>query len=57
VDLHVVVRGDLPVREGHRIAHEVEDKILERVNKVSAVMVHIEPEEELLRPTGNSRGR
>jgi divalent metal cation (Fe/Co/Zn/Cd) transporter len=49
VDLHVVMRGDLTVREGHRIAHEVENRVLERVNRVSAVMVHIEPEEELLR--------
>ncbi len=49
VDLHVVVRGDLTVREGHRIAHEVENKVLAKVHKVSAVMVHIEPEEELLR--------
>jgi cation diffusion facilitator family transporter len=49
VDLHVVTRGDLPVREGHRIAHEVENSVRERVNRVSAVMVHIEPEEELLR--------
>jgi cation diffusion facilitator family transporter len=48
VDLHVVVQGDLTVREGHRIAHEVEDRVLERVRKISAVMVHIEPEEELL---------
>jgi cation diffusion facilitator family transporter len=49
VDLHVVMRGDLTVREGHRIAHEVENRVLERVNRVSAVMVHVEPEEELLR--------
>ena len=49
VDLHVVVRGDLTVREGHSIAHDVENKVLSRVHKVSAVMVHIEPEEELLR--------
>jgi cation diffusion facilitator family transporter len=49
VDLHVVVRGDLTVREGHRIAHDVENRVLDRVGKVSAVMVHIEPEEELLR--------
>jgi cation diffusion facilitator family transporter len=49
VDLHVVTRGDLSVREGHRIAHEVENTVLEGVSRVSAVMVHIEPEEELLR--------
>jgi cation diffusion facilitator family transporter len=54
VDLHVVVRGDLTVREGHRIAHEVEDRVLDRVGKVSEVMVHIEPEEELLRNAENT---
>jgi cation diffusion facilitator family transporter len=54
VDLHVVVRGDLTVREGHSIAHQVENRVLERVSPVSAVMVHIEPEEELL---ANKRGR
>jgi cation diffusion facilitator family transporter len=54
VDLHVVVRGDLTVREGHRIAHEVEDRVLDRVGKVSEVMVHIEPEEELLGEAENT---
>ena len=52
VDLHVVVSGDLSVREGHRIAHEVEDRILDRVSQVSAVIVHIEPEEELTHTPG-----
>jgi cation diffusion facilitator family transporter len=51
VDLHVVVRGDLTVREGHHIAHDVEDRVLDRVGRVAAVMVHIEPEEELLSKT------
>lgn len=48
VDLHVVVSGDLTVREGHSIAHQVENRVLDRVPQVAAVMVHIEPEEELL---------
>jgi cation diffusion facilitator family transporter len=48
VDLHVVVRGDLTVRQGHSIAHAVEDQVLDNVEKVAEVMVHIEPEEELL---------
>jgi cation diffusion facilitator family transporter len=48
VDIHVVVRGDLTVREGHRIAHAVADQVRENVDKIAEVLVHIEPEEELL---------
>jgi cation diffusion facilitator family transporter len=51
VDLHVVVRGDLTVRTGHTISHEVEDRVLAKVDRVANVLVHIEPEEELLQPT------
>lgn len=50
VDLHVVVRGDLTVREGHRIAHQVEDSVLQQTPRIAEVLVHIEPEEELLLP-------
>ena len=48
VDLHVVVRGDLTVRAGHLIAHAVADQVREKVEKIAEVLVHIEPEEELL---------
>jgi divalent metal cation (Fe/Co/Zn/Cd) transporter len=48
VDLHVVVRGELTVREGHLIAHAVADQVRQQVAKVAEVLVHIEPEEELL---------
>jgi cation diffusion facilitator family transporter len=51
VDLHVVVKGDLTVRSGHQISHEVENRILAKVDRVAHVLVHIEPEEELLEPT------
>ena len=52
VDLHVVVNGELSVRAGHRIAHEVEEKILRTLPHVAEVLVHIEPEEELaLKPS------
>ena len=37
-DLHVVVKGDLSVRKGHHIAHQVEDEIL----KVIPVSVDLE---------------
>ena len=45
VDLHVVVEGAMPVRKGHRIAHEVKDAIRRSNPKISDVLVHIEPME------------
>jgi cation diffusion facilitator family transporter len=49
VDLHIIVDGDLSVREGHSLAHEVEDRIVETDPRIAEVLVHVEPEEELLR--------
>ncbi len=43
VDLHVLVDGDLSVREGHRIAHEVKDRIRQEYPRISDVLIHIEP--------------
>jgi cation diffusion facilitator family transporter len=43
VDLHVGVSGDLPVREGHRIAHAVKDAIRASNPAIADVLVHIEP--------------
>jgi cation diffusion facilitator family transporter len=51
VDLHVVVNGDITVRDGHSISHVVEDSVLAGVHRVAKVLVHIEPEEELLNPS------
>ena len=47
VDLHIVVNGQLSVREGHNIAHSVENAITKGVPLVAEVLVHVEPEEEL----------
>lgn len=51
VDLHVVVSGDITVRSGHAISHVVEDRVLAAVDHIAKVLVHIEPEEELLNPS------
>jgi cation diffusion facilitator family transporter len=51
VDLHVVVNGNLSVRAGHIISHLVEDRVLGEVYRVAKVLVHVEPEEELLGPS------
>lgn len=49
VDIHVEVSGDLPVREGHRIAHEVKDAIMAQKPAVYDVLTHIEPHNETYR--------
>ncbi|MDK2857307.1 MAG: hypothetical protein PWQ29_876 [Verrucomicrobiota bacterium] len=46
VDLHVLVDGDLPVRQGHDVATQVQDRLLEEGPAVADVTVHIEPEEK-----------
>lgn len=51
VDLHIVVQGEMSVREGHRLSHKVEDEVLRALPQVAEVLVHIEPEEELTRLT------
>jgi cation diffusion facilitator family transporter len=51
VDLHIVVHGELSVREGHLLSHKVEDKILEALQHVAEVLVHVEPQEELTTKT------
>jgi cation diffusion facilitator family transporter len=43
VDLHVLVDAEIPVRDGHRIAHAVKDAILRENPRITEVLVHIEP--------------
>jgi cation diffusion facilitator family transporter len=43
VDLHILVPGEMTVREGHRLSHEVEDKVVEVLPQVAEVLVHVEP--------------
>ena len=49
VDLHIVVKGELTVRDGHRLSHQVEDEIRAALPQVVEVLTHVEPEEELER--------
>ena len=43
VDLHVGVNGEISVRDGHRIAHEVKAAIKSADSRIADVLVHIEP--------------
>lgn len=44
LDIHVVVDGDLSVRRGHAIAHQVEAKLRASEHRINDVTVHIEPD-------------
>ncbi len=45
VEIHVVVNGDMTVREGHALSHQVKDRIIEEVTGIQDVLAHIEPSE------------
>ncbi len=50
VDIHVQVDGEMSVREGHRIAHEVKDAVRAANPAIVDLLVHIEPAARV--PTG-----
>ncbi len=45
VDLHLTVNGDLTVREGHEIAHNVKDRIRSEFPEIVEVLMHVEPDD------------
>ena len=42
-DIHIEVDPDLSVAAGHRIGHQVKDRLLERFPNLRDVLVHLEP--------------
>ena len=50
VDLHIVVDGEISVREGHDIADDVRDRIIDEIAEVVDVVVHVDPPEAALGP-------
>ena len=47
VDLHIAVKADITVKEGHDIAHNVKNDILNEIPEIVDVLIHVEPDEEL----------
>ena len=43
VDMHIAVDGSLSVREGHAIAVEVEDQIIDRIPIILGAVIHVDP--------------
>lgn len=44
-DVHVVVAGKISVKQGHKIGHDVKDRLVESPLGVHDVVVHIEPDD------------
>ncbi len=58
VDVHVIVDPKLSVSEGHFIGETVRKRLIEEVDEVADVMVHIDSEDdEQLKPSLNLPGR
>jgi cation diffusion facilitator family transporter len=49
VDLHIVVKGSITVREGHDIADDVRASIIDAIPEVLDVIVHVDPPERAAR--------
>lgn len=45
VDLHVVVNGQLTVSEGHEIAHNLKNILLEEIPDIADILIHVEPDD------------
>lgn len=43
IDLHIEVDPAMTVRESHRIAHDVQQRLLDELDWVAGVLVHVEP--------------
>ena len=44
VDLHAIVAGEISVKEGHNIAHNLKDYLRNEIPNLGHVLIHIEPD-------------
>lgn len=45
VDLHLIVDGNISVKEGHEIAHNLKDKIRDEFPEIAEILMHVEPDD------------
>lgn len=45
LDLHAIVDGTISVKEGHELAHQLQDKLKQEIPNLCHVLIHIEPDE------------
>lgn len=44
IDLHLVVDGNISVKEGHKISHNLKEVLQQQIPEISDVLIHIEPD-------------
>ncbi|MCS3557225.1 MULTISPECIES: cation diffusion facilitator family transporter [unclassified Sphingobacterium] len=44
VDLHAIVSGDISVKEGHQLAHRLQDYLQKKIPQLGNILIHIEPD-------------
>ena len=44
VDLHAIVNGDISVKDGHDISHQLKDHLKHEIKNLGHVLIHIEPD-------------
>lgn len=49
VDVHIIVNDHISVSEGHYISEAVRRRLIEEINEVTDVMVHIDPEDDTVK--------
>ena len=45
VDLHIIVNGEISVREGHIISHKLKSLLQNKLPEISNILIHVEPKE------------
>lgn len=45
LDLHAIVDGNIPVKEGHMLAHRLEDHLRSRLPELERINIHVEPDD------------
>ena len=44
VDIHIIVNGNISVKEGHDIAHAFKDSLQQQIPSIASVLIHVEPD-------------
>lgn len=44
VDIHLIVNGNITVKEGHDIAHKLKDTLQRQLPSIASVLIHVEPD-------------
>ena len=44
VDIHIIVNGNISVKEGHDIAHAFKDSLQRQIPSIASVLIHVEPD-------------